>query len=222
MAGARNGAGAALTIPTGVFGGSFNPAHAGHRRVTLAAARALGLRDVWWLVSPGNPLKENAHDMAPLAARLASARSMARRTRIVPTAIEASLGTRYTIDTVRKLVRRYPRRRFVWIMGADALAEFDRWRDWRGIARIVPIAVIARPGYDTAALRSGAMAWLGRFVRPASQARCWTMWSPPALVLLRFRPDPHSATQMRALRPDWSLSMPTATPRDRLTRRSLS
>ena len=209
MAGPGGRAGAALNQrrPTGLFGGSFNPAHAGHRRVTLAAARALGLAEVWWLVSPGNPLKAEAGDMAPLSARLASARAMARRAPIVPSTIEARLGTRYTADTLRILVRRYPRRRFIWIMGADGLAQFDRWRDWRGIARRVPIAVIARPGYDAMALRSGAMAWLGRFVRPAGQARCWTRWSPPALVLLRFRPDPHSATRIRALRPDWPAAL---------------
>jgi nicotinate-nucleotide adenylyltransferase len=208
--------------PTGLFGGSFNPAHRGHRRVTLAAAQALGLEETWWLVSPGNPLKARAPDMAPLAARLASARSIARRARIVPTAIETALGTRYTADTLAKLVRRYPARRFVWIMGADALADLHRWRDWRKIARTVPIAVIARPHYTEAALNSRAMGWLRRFVRPASQARSWTKWSPPALVLLRFRPDPTSATRVRALQPDWSLSISHSGARDPLTRRLLS
>lgn len=209
-------------IPTGLFGGSFNPAHAGHRHVSLAAARALGLAELWWLVSPGNPLKQAAPDMAPLSARLASARAMARRSPIRPTAIEARLGTRYTVDTLRAIVRRYPRRRFIWIMGADNLAQFDRWHDWRGIARTMPIAVIARPGYDAAALRSGAMGWLRHFVRPASQARCWTMWSPPALVLLRFRPDPRSATQARALSPGWADLISPPAGYDPLTRRPLT
>ena len=187
----------------GLLGGSFNPAHRGHRRITLEAIRALGLDEAWWLVSPGNPLKAGAGDMAPLAARLASAKRMARRAPIRATAIEARLGTRYTIDTIRALKRRYPRNRFVWIMGGDNLGQFHRWRDWRGIARAVPVAVVARPGYDQSALAGPAMGWLGWFRRPASHARTWTTWRLPALVLLRFRPDPTSATAIRAADPNW-------------------
>lgn len=187
----------------GLLGGSFNPAHPGHRRITLDAIRALGLDEAWWLVSPGNPLKEGAADMAPLAARLASAKRIARRAPIRATAIEARLGTRYTIDTLRALKRRYPGMRFVWIMGGDNLAQFHRWRDWRGIAREVAVAVVARPGYDRKALAGPAMGWLKRFKRPASHARTWTKWRLPALVLLRFRPDPSSATAIRAADPDW-------------------
>ena len=189
-------------ITTGLLGGSFNPAHRGHRGITLAAIRALDLDEAWWLVSPGNPLKP-AKGMAPLAARLASARRQARRAPIRATAIEARLGTRYTIDTIRALQRRYPRRRFIWIMGADNLAQFHAWRDWRGIARAIPIAVVARPGYDGRALAAPAMAWLRRFRRSQSAAKRWTEWSVPALVLLRFRPDPTSATGIRAGDPDW-------------------
>ncbi len=189
-------------IPTGLLGGSFNPAHRGHRGITLAAMRALALEEAWWLVSPGNPLKP-AKGMAPLAARLASARTMARRAPIRATAIEAQFNTRYTVDTIRKLQRRYPKRKFVWIMGADNLAQFHRWRDWRGIARAIPIAVVARPGYDGRALAGPAMAWLRRYRRPRSAANRWTTWSLPALVLLRFRPDPTSATGIRAGDPDW-------------------
>ena len=188
--------------PTGLLGGSFNPAHRGHRGITLAAMRALALEEAWWLVSPGNPLKP-AKGMAPLAARLASAGKMARRAPIRATAIEARLHTRYTVDTIRKLQRRYPKRQFVWIMGADNLAQFHRWRDWRGIARAIPIAVVARPGYDGRALAGPAMAWLRRYRRPRSAANRWTTWSLPALVLLRFRPDPTSATGIRAGDPDW-------------------
>ena len=186
----------------GLLGGSFNPAHRGHRRITLAAIRKLGLCEVWWLVSPGNPLKPQA-GMASLAARLASARQMARRAPIRATAIEAELGTRYTIDTLRALKRRYPGKRFIWLMGADNLAQFHRWRDWRQIARTVPIAVIARPPYNGDALAGPAMGWLRRFQRRPDQAMRWTMWSVPALVLLRFRPDPTSATALRAADPDW-------------------
>ena len=187
----------------GILGGSFNPAHSGHRAISLAAIGALGLDEVWWLVSPGNPLKEQAGDMAPLAVRLASARAMARHAPIRPSAIELQLGTRYTIDTVRALVRRYPKKRFIWLMGADNLAQFDRWKDWRDIAREVPIAVVARPGYDGAAHAAPAMGWLRRFMRPVDQAKSWTKWRMPALVLLRFRPDPTSATRLRMADPAW-------------------
>ena len=206
-------------IRTGLLGGSFNPAHRGHRHVSLAAIRALGLDELWWLVSPGNPLKEGASDMAPFAARLASARAMARRSPIRPTAIESRLGTRYTVDTVARLVRRFPHRRFVWLMGADNLAQFHRWRDWRRIARTVPIAVIARPGYDGYARAARAMGWLRQFVRPARQSTEWTQWRPPALVLLRFRPDPGSATRLRAANPRWHLSFNPLQARDVVTRR---
>ena len=191
-------------IRTGLLGGSFNPAHRGHRGISLAAIRALGLDEMWWLVSPGNPLKPE-EGMAPLAARLGSARAMARHAPIRPTDVEARLGTRYTVDTLAALARRYPHRRFIWVMGADNLAQFHRWRDWRKIARTVPIAVIARPGYDGPAHAAPAMGWLRRFQRPACQARNWTEWSVPALVLLRFRPDPASATQLRAADPSWYL-----------------
>lgn len=208
-------------IPTGLLGGSFNPAHRGHRRISLAARRALGLEEVWWLVSPGNPLKPR-EGMAPLAARLASANRAARGSPIVPTAIESMLGTRYTVDTLTKLIRRYPHRRFLWLMGSDNLAQFHRWREWRRIARIMPIAVIARPDYMGAALTAPAMGWLRRFVHPAGQGRCWTLWRPPALVLLRFRPDPSSATRVRALDPEWDGAYRNPAVRDRVTRRLLS
>ena len=199
-------------LRVGLLGGSFNPAHGAHRRISLAALDRLALDEVWWLVSPGNPLKP-VRGMAPLAARLASARAAARRAPIRPTAIEARLGTRYTADTLRVLVRRYPRNRFLWLMGADNLAQFDRWRDWRGIARTLPIAVVARPGYDGAARRSKAMGWLGRFVRSAGDAGHWTRWSLPALVLLHTVPDPRSATALRAADPDWPRRLQPRTPR---------
>ncbi len=201
----------------GILGGSFNPAHGGHRAISLFAHAALGLDEVWWLVSPGNPLKA-AKGMAPLSARLASARRQARRAPIRPTAIEAQLGTRYTVDTLRALVRRYPRHQFVWLMGGDNLRQFGQWKDWRGIARIMPIAVIARPGYGRQANGSLAMAWLRRFVRPACQSRHWTDWRPPALVLLRFRPDPRSATLLRQADPLWHREFENIRVRDPLTR----
>ena len=205
----------------GLLGGSFNPAHGAHRRISLYAIEALELDEVWWLVSPGNPLKPAA-GMAPLPARLASARRLARRAPIQPTGIEAELGTCYTADTLKALVRRYPRHRFIWLMGADNLAQFDRWRDWRGIARTLPIAVIARPGYDAPAYRARAMGWLGRFVRPAGDAKRWTRWSLPALVLLHTFPDPTSATAARAVDPDWHRRIKPRALRDSVTRRPVS
>lgn len=223
MAGARHGTGPALTrrIPTGLLGGSFNPAHGGHRAISLNAVDALHLDELWWLVSPGNPLKPRA-GMAPLAARLASARRMALRAPIRATAIEAQLGTRYTVDTLRKLVRRYPNRQFIWIMGADNLVDFPRWRDWRGIARLMPIAVVARPGYNGRTHAARAMGWLRRFVRPADQKGHWTDWRPPALVFLRFSPDVRSATAIRQADPRWFESYAGRASRDPLTHSRLA
>lgn len=202
----------------GLLGGSFNPAHSGHRRISCFALDALELDEIWWMVSPGNPLKEGAKDMAPLPARLASAQKMARGLRIRATAIERTLGTRYTVDTLASLVRRYPKIRFIWLMGADNLGQFHLWREWRKIAHIVPIAVIARPGYDGAAHASPAMGWLRRFVHPASQKQEWTHWRPPALVLLRFRPDQTSATRLRQADPHWHRAFDRSAPRDGVTR----
>ncbi|HMG48014.1 MAG TPA: nicotinate-nucleotide adenylyltransferase [Allosphingosinicella sp.] len=210
---------------TGLLGGSFNPAHRGHRHISLAALDALGLDEIWWLVSPGNPLKTK-QGMAPLRARLASARLAARGAPIRVTAIERTLGTIYTADTLARLVRRFPKRQFIWLMGADNLAQFHRWRDWRRIAALVPIAVVSRPGYGGAALKAPAWGWLRRFVRPAAMARTWTMWRPPALVLLSLPPDPTSATALRAANPDWHetavKSFHPEAARDGVTRRPVS
>ena len=155
--------------------------------------------------------------MAPLAARVRSAQRQARRAPIRVTAIERELGTRYTIDTLRALRRRYRKRRFVWLMGADNLAQFHRWKDWRAIAREMPIAVIARPGYDDDALASPAMAWLRRYRLPAARFRNRREWSAPALIELRFDPDPRSATSIRAADPDWAARLVGPAPRDEVT-----
>jgi len=223
MAGTRHGSGPALRrrIPTGLLGGSFNPAHGGHRAISLNAIDALKLDELWWLVSPGNPLKPRA-GMAPLPARLASAQRMARRSPIRATGIEAELGTRYTVDTLKKLVRRYPNRQFIWIMGADNLVQLPQWRDWREIARLMPIAVIARPGYNDRAHARRAMGWLRRFVRPADLKSQWTDWRPPALVFLRFSPDVRSATAIRQADPRWFERYEGRALRDPLTRLRLS
>src|SRR5438270_4009639 len=187
----------------GLLGGSFNPAHAGHRRISIEALNALGLDEVWWLVSPGNPLKQGASDMAPFEARFRSAQRTARRARIRVSNFEQREGTRYTIDTVRKLKRRYAQHRFIWLLGSDTLRNFHLWRDWRRLARELPIAVIRRPGYDSAARAAFAMGWLRRFVHPSSQARHWADWSAPAIIFLRLPPDATSATAIRALDPNW-------------------
>lgn len=205
----------------GLLGGSFNPAHGGHRRISLFAREALGLDEVWWLVSPGNPLKP-AQGMAPLAARVASARRQARRAPIRVTALERELGTQFTVDTLRAVRRRWPKHQFVWLMGADNLGQFHRWRDWRGIARAMPIAVIARPGYDSAAVASPAMAWLRRYRRSAASFRNRAEWSAPALVSLRFDPDERSATALRKADPSWSGRLALAQIRDAVTHRSIS
>jgi len=189
----------------GLLGGSFNPAHRGHRRISLAAIDALGLDEVWWLVSPGNPLKVGAKDMAPFDARFASAERMAKRAPILVSDFEQRAGTRYTVDTVRELKRRHPEQHFIWLLGSDTLANFHQWRDWRGLARQLPIAVIRRPGYDSAAHAARAMGWLRRFVHPSSQAHHWTDWSAPAILFLRLPPDPTSATAIRAHDPNWHL-----------------
>ena len=205
----------------GLMGGSFNPAHGGHRAISLFAIDALDLDEFWWLVSPGNPLKP-ANDMAALPARLASAKAQARRSPIKATAIERELGTVYTVDTLRKIIARYPKTRFIWIMGADNLLQFHHWKRWRDIARLMPIAVIARPGYDAHAIAGPAMAWFRRFVRRPDQRHHWTKWSTPALVFLRFRPDPRSATAIRCADPYWFHRYKELGTRDGVTRKLVS
>jgi nicotinate-nucleotide adenylyltransferase len=187
----------------GLLGGSFNPAHRGHLHISLHAMRVLGLDEVWWLVSPGNPLKEGAEDMSPFEARLVSARRMAKGARIRVSDFELCDGTRFTVDTVRRLKQLYPRCRFIWLLGSDTVPNFHKWRDWRGLAREVPIAVIRRPGYDSAVHAARAMGWLRRFVLPCSLACHWTVWSAPAIIFLRLPPDPTSATAFRAQDPSW-------------------
>lgn len=189
----------------GLLGGSFNPAHRGHRHISIWAMRMLALDEIWWLVSPGNPLKEGAKDMAAFEARLSSAERLAERARVRVSDFELRAGTRYTVDTVQALKSRHGEHRFIWLLGSDTLPNFHKWRDWRGLAREVPIAVIRRRGYDSAAHAARALGWLGRFVHPSSQASHWTEWSAPAIVFLRLPPDTTSATAIRAHDPNWHL-----------------
>ncbi len=202
----------------GLLGGSFNPAHGGHRRISLFARRALALDEVWWLVSPGNPLKRN-DAMAPLAARMRSAAKQARRAPIRVTAIERHLGTRFTVDTLAALTHRYPRHDFTWLMGSDNLAQFHRWRRWRDIARMMPIAVIARPGYDSTAIGSPAMAWLRPHRVRVSCMKDGACGNAPALTMLQFDPDPRSATAIRGGDPDWAQEYAGRSIRDAVTHR---
>ena len=176
----------------GLLGGSFNPAHQGHLYVSRVALKQLGLDYVWWLVSPQNPLKPSA-GMAPMAIRAAQARKVAAHPRIRVTTIEAGLGTRFTVDTVAALRRRFPHLDFAWLMGSDNLEQFRRWRRWPDIAAQVPIAVIARPGTVLASLCSVAVQRFGRL--PAGSG----LWDrePPAIAIIDGPRDPSSSTAIR-------------------------
>jgi len=186
-------------IRVGLLGGSFNPAHEGHLHVSRMALRRLGLDQVWWLVSPGNPLKAG-QDMASLDERLAGAREAARHPRVLPTLIEVRLNTRYTVDTVALLRRRFPRARFVWLMGADNLAQFHLWRGWGRLARIVPVAVFDRPGYSLVPVHARAARRLARWRHSVSGAAVLAEASAPAWVFLPIRRHEASATAIRAAR----------------------
>ena len=167
----------------GLLGGSFDPPHLAHRAISLFAIKRLKLDRVWWLVTPGNPLKA---DRAPhdLARRMEAARQVAHDPRIEVSCLESVIGTRYTADTIRYLCRRASRLHFVWIMGADNLAQFHRWHDWRIIASEVPIAVIDRPPQTFRALASPAAQALGRYRLPEIHAASLAEQPAPAWVFL--------------------------------------
>lgn len=180
----------------GLLGGSFNPAHAGHRHVAALALRRLRLGQVWLLVSPGNPLKPR-DGMAPLAVRLASAGAIADGRRVLASGIEAALATRFTIDTLRLLRRRFPRVRFVWLMGADILLQLPHWRRWREMLRRIPVAVLPRPGYTRRALAGQAAQWMRHARRPESAAATLP-GEAPGWVLLTTPENAVSATAICA------------------------
>lgn len=182
----------------GLFGGTFNPAHDGHRMASLTALRRLQLDRVWWLVTPGNPLKDN-HALPPLTQRIATARALANHSHINVTGIEATLRTRYTADTLRQLKRRCPGVRFVWIMGSDNLASFHRWNEWRTIARMMPIAVIDRPGSTLHSVASPAANWMARWRLPENQGAALPVRTPPAWIFLHGRRSELSSTYLREL-----------------------
>lgn len=181
----------------GLLGGSFNPAHQGHLDISLAALKYLGLDEIWWLVSPQNPLKPEA-GMAPFAERMASARAMAKHPRIRVTDLESRLGTRFTADTLKALVTRFPSCRFVWLMGADNLAQISSWRDWTKIFHLTPIAVFDRPSYTIKALTALAARRFRRARRREAALKTLAATRTPAWVFVHHRLNPISATQIRA------------------------
>jgi len=167
----------------GLLGGSFNPPHVAHRAISLFAIKRLKLDRVWWLVTPGNPLKDQ-DGLRDLNERTAAARRMANDPRIDVSCLESVIGTRYTVDTISYLRRRASGLRFVWIMGADNLAQFHRWQNWRRIASEVPIAVIDRPPQSFRALAAPAAQALARYRLPENQAGRLADQRPPAWVFL--------------------------------------
>lgn len=179
----------------GLLGGSFNPAHAGHRHVADVALRRLRLHEVWLLVSPGNPLKPS-HGMAPFPERMASAQGISGG-RVRATGIEASLGTRWTYDTLRALRLRFPCVQFVWVMGADNLQQLPRWQNWMGIARTMPVAVMPRPTYNHRALAGQAAQRLRPALLPSRSSPALASQSAPAWTFLPARQNPMSATALR-------------------------
>ena len=180
----------------GLLGGSFDPPHEGHVRITHEAMRRFGLGRVWWLVSPGNPLK--ARGPAPLGERMAAARALLRDPRVTVSDVEARLGTRYTADTLRALRRLNPGVRFVWLMGADNLAQFHHWEDWREIAAHHPIGVMARPGMRLRARLSPAARTMRAHRLRAREARALIQAEPPAWCLVNMPMSALSSTAIRA------------------------
>ena len=183
-------------MKVGLYGGSFNPAHEGHAHVAETARRRLGLDRVIWLVSPQNPLK-GRHETASLAERMAGARELAEGPGMIVSDAETLLGSAYTIDTVRALKVRFPRVKFVWIMGADSLATFHRWRGWTQIMREVPVAVVSRPWISLRSRFSPAALRFARYRWPSSRALGLAGSKPPAWVFLFGRFNFMSSTALR-------------------------
>lgn len=182
----------------GLLGGSFDPAHEGHVRLTEEALKRFGLDRVWWLVTPGNPLK--ARQPAPLADRIAHARRIMDDPRVVVTGIEARLNTRLTVETIAELQALYPRVRFVWLMGSDNLVQFSQWERWQDIAARVPIGVLARPGTRLKARLSKAARIMARDRLPEDQSEGLGAAVPPAWVLVNMPMSNASSTAIRAAR----------------------
>lgn len=187
-------------LRVGLLGGSFNPAHAGHRAMSLYALKRLALDQVWWLVSPQNPLK-GAVGMASLAARAGeAARVAARHPGLRVLTLESALGTRYTVDTLAALGRRFPHTRFVWLMGADNWRGFTRWKRWRDIMKAVPIAVFRRPGYAAGHGFGRPAQRFDAAFHGAAEASGLANMTPPAWLVLDNKLNALSATQIRQQR----------------------
>ena len=184
-------------LRVGILGGSFNPTHAGHLHISLLALKHLQLDEVWWMVSPQNPLKE-AQDMAPFEERLAGARAFAHHHGIHVTDIEQRLGTRFTADTLVKLTACFPRTDFIWLMGADNLAQISRWQNWTRIFNLVPIAIFDRAPYSFDALGGKAAHAFARFKLRNGDAGLLVGRKPPAWIFFHTRLHPASATSIRA------------------------
>lgn len=184
----------------GLFGGSFDPPHAGHVHVSREALKRFELDRVWWLVSPGNPLKANGP--APLERRMAAARALVAHPRIEVTDIEARIGTRYTAQTLERLIALYPGVRFVWLMGADNLAQFHRWQRWQWIMRTVPIGVLARPGQRISARTAKAAQIYAARKLPAAQAGLLARARPPVWCFVNLPMVDLSSSAIRA-RGEW-------------------
>jgi nicotinate-nucleotide adenylyltransferase len=181
----------------GLFGGTFDPPHDAHRAASLLALKRLGLDRIWWLVTPGNPLKEN-RALPSLAKRIAASRKAASHPAIEVSGIEAALRTRFTCDTVKKLQARFPQVRFVLVIGADNLAILHRWKNWRALAEHIPIAVVDRPDYDLSALAAPAAAALARARLDERDAALLPRAKPPAWVFLHGLKSELSSTAIRA------------------------
>ncbi len=179
----------------GLLGGSFDPPHAGHVHITREALKRFGLGQVWWLVSPGNPLK--ARGPAPLETRVAAARGIMQHTRVSVSDFEAQAGTRYTAETLAALKASLPLARFVWLMGADNLVQFDQWQDWRWIMDSVPVGVLARPGQRIAARMSKAARIYARARIPGRHSRLLARAEVPAWCFVNMPMDATSSTQLR-------------------------
>jgi len=187
----------------GLLGGSFDPAHMGHVQISRAALKHFDLDQLWWLVSPGNPLK--AHQPAPLDQRMTAARDIMRHPKVHISDAEALLGTRYTAQTLRHLRRRYPSVRFVWLMGADNLAQFHRWKDWRQILDTVPVGVLARPGDRISARLSPAARIYASSRLKGSERHLLARAQTPAWCFINVPMVEASSSAIRA-RGDWSAS----------------
>ena len=183
-------------MKVGLFGGSFNPAHQGHRRASLTVLRRCGLHEIWWLVTPGNPLKDHS-DLAPLEARVIKASAVADHPAIRVTAFERAAGLRYSADTIRYLGERRPDVHFVWMMGADNLASFHKWQEWRSIMQRVPVAIVDRPGDRLAASSSPAAQAFARFRIDERALKSLATRDRPAWAFIRCPLDPTSSTQLR-------------------------